>query len=125
MRIRPGPRNLITDVDGILVGNAEDHRVRTGVTVVLPGRRCAAGADVRGGPPGTLNIQALDPASLSHEVDAVVLSGGSMFGLAAASGVVAALGAQGRGIRFGGATIPVVPAAILFDLANGGDKGWG
>ena len=123
--IRPGPRNLITDVEGILVGNAEDHRVRTGATVVLPATRCAAGADVRGGAPGTMNIDALAPTSLSHEVDAVVLSGGSMYGLQAACGVVAELGARGRGIRFGGATIPVVPAAILFDLANGGDKDWG
>lgn len=123
--IRPGPRNLITDVDGLLVGQAEDHRVRTGVTVVLPRVRCAAGADVRGGAPGTMNIDALAPTSLRHEVDAVVLSGGSMYGLEAAAGVVAELGAQGHGIAFGGATIPVVPAAILFDLLNGGEKGWG
>jgi L-aminopeptidase/D-esterase-like protein len=123
--IRPGPRNLITDVEGILVGQAEDHRVRSGVTVVLPEARCAAGADVRGGAPGTMNIDALHPTSLRHEVDAVVLSGGSMYGLESAAGVVAMLGAEGRGIRFGGATIPVVPSAILFDLANGGDKGWG
>jgi L-aminopeptidase/D-esterase-like protein len=125
MSIRPGPRNLITDVDGILVGNAEEHRVRTGVTVVYPAERCPAAADVRGGAPGTLNIEALEPTSLSNEVDAVVLSGGSMYGLDAAGGVVAALGARGRGIAFGGAVIPVVPAAILFDLMNGGDKQWG
>ena len=125
MSIRPGPRNLITDVDGILVGNAEDHRVRTGVTVVYPAERCPAAADVRGGAPGTLNIEALEPTSLSNEVDAVVLAGGSMYGLDAAGGVVAALGARGRGIAFGGAVIPVVPAAILFDLMNGGDKQWG
>ncbi|MBY0332164.1 MAG: P1 family peptidase [Acetobacteraceae bacterium] len=123
--IRPGPRNLITDVDGILVGNAEEHRARTGTTVVLPEMRCPAGADVRGGAPGTLNIDALHPASLRHEVDAVVLSGGSMYGHGAAHGVVAELGTQGRGIAFGGAVIPVVPGAIIFDLANGGDKAWG
>jgi L-aminopeptidase/D-esterase-like protein len=123
--IRPGPRNRITDVEGILVGNAEDHPVRTGVTVVLPRLRCPAGVDVRGGAPGTMNLDALAPASLRHEVDAVVLSGGSVYGFEAALGVVAELGAQGRGIAFGGATIPVVPAAILFDLANGGDKEWG
>lgn len=123
--ISRGPRNLVTDVDGILVGHAEDHRVRTGVTVVLPEPRCAAAADVRGGAPGTMNIDALDPTSLRHEVDAVVLSGGSMYGLGAAMGVVAELGARGRGIAFGGAVIPVVPAAILFDLSNGGDKAWG
>ncbi len=123
--ITPGPRNLITDVAGIRVGNAEDHRIRTGVTVVLPDERIPCGADVRGGAPGTMNIDALHPTSLRHEVDAVVLSGGSMYGLASAMGVVAALGAQGRGIAFGGATIPIVPSAILFDLANGGDKAWG
>lgn len=125
MSIRPGPRNLITDVDGILVGNAEDHRVRTGVTVIYPVERCPAAADVRGGAPGTWNIQAMEPTSLRNEVDAIVLSGGSMYGLDAGGGVVAALGARGRGIAFGGAVIPVVPGAILFDLANGGDKGWG
>lgn len=125
MSIRPGPRNLITDVEGILVGNAEDHRVRTGVTVIYPEERCPAAADVRGGAPGTWNIQALDATSLRNEVDAIVLSGGSMYGLDAGGGVVAALGARGRGIGFGGAVIPVVPGAILFDLANGGDKGWG
>ncbi|TCZ55105.1 P1 family peptidase [Roseicella aquatilis] len=125
MNIRPGPRNRITDVDGILVGNAEDHRVRTGVTVIYPEARCPAAAEVRGGAPGTLNVQALDPASLGNAVDAVVLSGGSMYGLDAAGGVVAALGARGRGIAFGGAVVPVVPGAILFDLMNGGDKAWG
>lgn len=125
MSIRPGPRNLITDVEGILVGNAEDHRVRTGVTVIYPEERCPAAADVRGGAPGTWNIQAMDATSLRNEVDAIVLSGGSMYGLDAGGGVVAALGARGRGIGFGGAVIPVVPGAILFDLANGGDKGWG
>ena len=125
MSIRPGPRNLITDVEGILVGNAEDHRVRTGVTVIYPEERCPAAADVRGGAPGTWNIQAMDATSLRNEVDAIVLSGGSMYGLDAGGGVVAALGARGRGIAFGGAVIPVVPGAILFDLANGGEKGWG
>src|SRR3954468_21189008 len=125
MSIRPGPRNLITDVDGILVGNAEDHRRRSGVTVVYPAARCPAAADVRGGAPGTLNIQALDATSLRNEVDAVVLSGGSMYGLDAAGGVVAALGARGRGMSFGGMVVPVVPGAILFDLASGGEKDWG
>jgi L-aminopeptidase/D-esterase-like protein len=125
MSIRPGPRNLITDVEGILVGNAEDHRARTGVTLIYPEARCPAVADVRGGAPGTWNIQALDATSLQNEVDAIVLSGGSMYGLDAGGGVVAALGARGRGISFGGVVIPMVPGAILFDLANGGEKGWG
>jgi L-aminopeptidase/D-esterase-like protein len=125
MSIRPGPRNLITDVEGILVGNAQDHRIRTGVTVVYPAERCPTAADVRGGAPGTWNIQAMDATSLQNEVDAIVLSGGSMYGLDAGGGVVAALGARGRGISFGGVVIPVVPGAILFDLANGGEKDWG
>lgn len=123
--IRPGPRNLITDVEGILVGQAEDHRIRTGTTVILPEPRCAAAAEIRGGAPGTLNIQSLDAASIANTVDAIVLSGGSMYGLDAAGGVVAALGARGRGVAFGGTTVPVVPGAILFDLMNGGEKGWG
>ncbi|MDB5371817.1 MAG: L-aminopeptidase/D-esterase, partial [Belnapia sp.] len=122
--IRTGPRNLITDVEGILVGNAGDHALRSGTTVILPAKRCAATADIRGGAPGTLNIQALDPASFDNRVDAIVLSGGSMHGLDAAGAVVAALAASGRGVAFGGAVVPVVPAAILFDLTNGGDKGW-
>lgn len=125
MSIRPGPRNLITDVAGLRVGNAEDHAARTGVTVLLPAARAAAAADIRGGAPGTWNIDALDPASLSNRIDALVFSGGSVHGAAAAAGVVAALAAQGRGIAFGGAVVPVVPGAILFDLSNGGDKAWG
>ncbi len=123
--IGPGPRNLITDVEGILVGQAEDHRIRTGTTVIYPEERCSAAAEIRGGAPGTLNIQSLDPASIANTVDAVVLSGGSMYGLDAAGAVVAALGARGRGVAFGGTTVPVVPGAILFDLMNGGDKAWG
>jgi L-aminopeptidase/D-esterase-like protein len=123
--LTPGPRNLITDVEGILVGNAEDHRVRTGAAVVYPVERCTAAADVRGGAPGTRDIHALDPTAIGVEADAIVLSGGSMYGADAASGVVAELGARGRGMAFGGVAIPVVPSAILFDLANGGDKAWG
>ncbi len=123
--ITPGPRNLITDVDGILVGNAEDHGLRSGTTVIMPEERCTAAADIRGGAPGTLNIQALDPTAIGNEADAIVLSGGSMYGLDAAGGVCAVLGARGRGVQFGGATVPVVLSAILFDLTNGGDKAWG
>jgi len=123
--LRPGPLNLITDVEGIRVGNAEDARVRTGVTVVLPDAPCLAAVDVRGGAPGTRETDALDPTSLAGRVDAVVLSGGSAFGLEAASAVMNWLAAQGRGFRVGSALVPIVPAAILFDLLNGGAKGWG
>ncbi|MEN8723417.1 MAG: P1 family peptidase [Alphaproteobacteria bacterium] len=127
MTVQTGQRNLLTDVDGISVGNAEDHAVRTGVTVILPDEAAIAGVDTRGGGPGTRETDALDPACLVDAVDAVVLSGGSVYGLAAADGVVNYLGAQGRGYRLGAAEMacPVVPGAILFDLMNGGDKGWG
>ena len=121
----PGPRNLITDVDGILVGNAVAVAMRTGVTVVLPTQPTLAGVDVRGGAPGTRDTSALDPSCLVDRVDAVVLSGGSAFGLDAPSGAVSWLAARGRSFPAGGARVPIVPGAILFDLLNGGDKDWG
>ncbi len=123
--IRPGPRNLITDIDGILVGNAHDPAARTGTTVVLPERRVTAAVDVRGGAPGTRETDALDPTCLVDAIDAVVLSGGSVFGLDAAAGAVGWLAGQGRGFAVRETRVPIVPAAILFDLENGGDKGWG
>jgi len=127
MPIRPGPRNLITDVDGIAVGNAHSASVRSGVTVVLPGRRAIAACDVRGGAPGTRETDALDPVNLVDAVDAVVLSGGSVYGLDAMSGAVAWLGARGRGFTMAGVprVAPIVPGAVLFDLAGGGDTDWG
>jgi L-aminopeptidase/D-esterase-like protein len=123
----PGPRNLITDVPGLKVGQAEDSSARTGVTVILPDDRAVAACDVRGGAPGTRETDALSPENLVDAVDAIVLSGGSVYGLGAADGVVACLGARGRGYGMvaGVPKSPVVPAAILFDMANGGDKGWG
>jgi L-aminopeptidase/D-esterase-like protein len=125
--IKPGPRNLITDVEGLLVGNAEDARMRTGVTVLLCERAMPAVADIRGGAPGTRDVEGLDPVSLVDGVDAITLSGGSTFGNDAPSGVQAWLKSQGRGfeIRPGAPRVPIVPGAILFDLANGGDKNWG
>lgn len=123
--LRPGPRNLITDVDGILVGNAEDARVRTGTTVVLAVVPAIAAVDVRGGAPGTHETDALDATALVERADAIVLSGGSAFGLDAASATAAWLAARGRGFAVGTARVPIVPAAILFDLLNGGDKAWG
>lgn len=123
--MQAGPRNLITDVDGILVGNAHDHGAASGVTVVLPRTRCSTGVDVRGGAPGTRDIEALDPTCLVDAIDAVVLSGGSAFGLDAAGGVMAWLAARGRGFAIRDVVVPIVPAAILFDLLNGGDKAWG
>ena len=123
----PGARNLITDVDGLSVGNADHAGARTGVTVILPEKRAVAGGDVRGGAPGTRETDALDPSCLVDAVDAVVLSGGSVYGLDAASGAVSWLSQNGRGFAHPQAELvaPVVPAAILFDLSNGGDKQWG
>jgi L-aminopeptidase/D-esterase-like protein len=123
--IRPGPRNLITDVAGILVGNAEDHHVRSGVTVVLTEEPATAAADVRGGAPATRGASALVPGGIVLGADAVALSGGSAFGLAAADGVMSWLAARGRGMPFGGVRVPSVVGAILFDLLNGGEKAWG
>jgi len=122
---RPGKFNLITDVNGLKVGNAEDDGARTGVTVVLPDTRAVCAVDVRGGGPGTRETEALDPSCLVDAVDAVVLSGGSAFGLDAASGVMSWLAGEGRGFEVAGAIVPIVPSAILFDLLNGGDKAWG
>ncbi|NQV20183.1 MAG: P1 family peptidase [Rhodospirillales bacterium] len=122
---RPGPRNLITDVDGILIGNAEDLNARTGVTVILPDQPVVAAVDVRGGGPGTRETDALDPSCLVERIHAVCLSGGSVFGLEAPSGVASWMSARGRGLAIGPLALPVVPAAILFDLMNGGDKSWG
>jgi len=125
----PGARNLITDVPGLRVGQAQDLSARTGVTVILPDDRVVCGVDVRGGGPGTRETDALAPENLVEAIDAVVLSGGSVYGLAAADGVVGWLGAQGRGYglvgRPGVPLSPVVPSAILYDVANGGDRAWG
>lgn len=129
MPARPGARNLITDVAGLAVGQAEDPRARTGVTVILPDVAAVCACDVRGGAPGTRETDALAPENLVEAVDAVVLSGGSVYGLAAADAVACWLGARGRGYGLvttpGVPPSPVVPTAILYDLANGGDKGWG
>jgi len=120
----PGPHNLITDVAGLTVGNAEDLSARTGVTVVLPDEPAVAAVDVRGGGTGTRDVALLDPSATVQHVHALVLSGGSAFGLDAAGGVMAWLAERGRGLDVRGALVPIVPSAILFDLANGGDKAW-
>lgn len=122
--LRVGPRNLITDVAGLRVGNAADPEVKSGVTVVTADAPFICGVHVMGGAPGTRETDLLAPDKTVEQVDALVLSGGSALGLDAASGVADALRAAGRGFDVGGQRVPIVPAAILFDLLNGGDKDW-
>src|SRR3954469_3718250 len=121
----PGPRNLITDVAGILVGNAADARLASGVTVALFEEPVVASGLALGGAPAHRDAGCLEPEMAVERVNAVVLSGGSGFGLDAASGVQAFLRERGIGIEVGRMRVPVVPQAICFDLLNGGDKEWG
>jgi L-aminopeptidase/D-esterase-like protein len=118
-------RNLITDVPGVLVGQADDARLASGASVVLFEEPAVASVDVRGGGPGTRDSELLDPARTVPTIDAIALSGGSAFGLDTASGVQGWLREQGRGFAVGAARVPLVPAAIMFDLLAGGDKDWG
>lgn len=122
--IRPGPRNSITDVAGIRVGNAELQELTTGVTAVIPDRPAIAAVDVRGGGPGTREIEVLSVESSVHHVHGIALSGGSAYGLDAAGGVMDWLRRQGRGFAVRDVVVPIVPAAIIFDLATGGPKDW-
>jgi L-aminopeptidase/D-esterase-like protein len=121
----PGPTNSILDIAGLMVGHAGDARLRSGVSVVIPDQPAVAAVHVMGGAPGTRETDLLAPEETVPTVDALVLSGGSAFGLDAASGVQAWLREQGRGFAVGPVRVPIVPAAILFDLLNGGDKDWG
>jgi L-aminopeptidase/D-esterase-like protein len=118
-------RNLITDVAGVRVGNADDAKLASGTTVVVFDRPVIAAGDVGGGGPGTRESVLLDPAMTVERIDAIAISGGSAFGLDAASGVQAWLVEQGRGLAIRTALVPIVPGAVLFDLLNGGDKKWG
>ena len=119
------PRNLLTDVAGIAVGNADDLHLGSGVTAIVFDRPAVASVSVLGGAPGGRDTELLAPHNTIEAVDAIVLSGGSAFGLDAAGGVQAALREQGRGIAIGAARVPIVSQAILFDLLNGGNKDWG
>ena len=119
-----GPRNLITDVPRVLVGQAEDEPGITGTTIVLCEMPAVASVDIRGGAPGSRETELLDPAALVERVDAIVLSGGSAFGLDAAAGVMDGLAAIGRGFVVRDVRVPIVPAAILFDLAFPGRQPW-
>ncbi|MGB3554534.1 MAG: P1 family peptidase, partial [Jannaschia sp.] len=122
--MRPGARNLITDVAGLRVGNAHDAVLASGATVLVGDAPFTAAVHVMGGAPGTRETDLLAPDKMVQEVDALVLSGGSAFGLDAASGVAEGLRAAGRGFAVGDVRVPIVPGAILFDLLNGGDKAW-
>lgn len=125
--IRPGPRNLITDVPGLAVGHAQDERAETGTTVLLCDGFWTGGVDVRGGAPGVREAETLAPENLVGRAHAVVFSGGSVFGLAAHDAVTAQLSARGVGLNLRPATppTPIVAGAVLYDLAHGGDKAWG
>jgi len=118
-------RNLITDVRGVFVGHADDATLASGVTAIVFETPAVASVHVGGGAPGGRDIGLLAPGQTVERVDAIVLSGGSAFGLDAAGGAQAALAAAGRGFAVGPVRVPIVPQAIVFDLLNGGDKDWG
>lgn len=121
----PSPLNLITDVPGLLVGHAGDARLASGVTVVLCERPAVAGVAIVGGAPAGRDQECLAPDRTVERIDAIVLSGGSGFGLDAATGAQAWLRERGRGLPVRDVRVPIVPSAVLFDLLNGGDKAWG
>jgi L-aminopeptidase/D-esterase-like protein len=118
-------KNLLTDISGVRVGHADDAALASGVTAVVFDQPAVAAIDVRGGGPGTREGAALDLGNTVDHIHGIALGGGSAFGLEAGGGVQAWLAEQGRGFEVGGAVIPIVPGAIVFDLLNGGDKKWG
>ena len=111
--------NSVIDVPGVKVGHAQDESGLTGVTVILPPKGAIGGVDQRGGAPGTRETDALRPMHLVDQINAVVLAGGSAFGLAAADGVMKYLGEKGIGVNTGVKHVPIVASAIIFDLAIG------
>jgi L-aminopeptidase/D-esterase-like protein len=117
--------NLITDVAGLAVGHATDLALGSGVTAILFDRAAVTSIAVLGGAPGGRDTAMLEPEMTNAGIDAVVLSGGSVFGLDAAGGVQSVLRAAGRGLNLRGALLPLVSSAIVFDMLNGGDKAWG
>ena len=118
-------KNLITDVGGLKVGNAHDARLASGVTVVIFDAPAVASIAVHGGAPGLRDAALLEPGMTVERVDALALSGGSVYGLDSMGGVLALLRERGRGFPVGPIKVPIAPGAILFDLLNGGDKEWG
>src|SRR5580658_4534303 len=112
----------ITDVQGIRVGHFTETRKPTGCTVLIFEKGATAGVDVRGSAPGTRDTELLNPVNTVQQVQAIVLSGGSAFGLASADGVMRYLEEHGLGFHIGQSIVPIVPAAILFDLDHGDPK---
>ena len=122
--MKVGKKNLITDVTGVMVGNSHNEIIKSGVTVFTSDKRFAAAVTVLGGAPGTRETDLLESDKLVEKIDAIVLSGGSAFGLDAATGVVDCLRKENRGYPLKDINIPIVPSAILADLFNGGDDQW-
>lgn len=120
--MRPGQKNNITDVNGILVGHATDQDAMTGSTVFVFEQPVVASVDIRGGGPASRDTELLNPVNTVDEIDAISMSGGSAFGLDASGGVQDYLVKQGRGLNVGHAIVPIVPGAAIFDLLNEGDK---
>jgi L-aminopeptidase/D-esterase-like protein len=124
MALKPGPRNLITDVPGIEVGNAVDSGIHTGVTVIKPRERSVCAIDARGGAVGAVQSELIGPGTAFDGLDALVFSGGSLYGLGASAGVTAALAGKGIGLGLRGTLVPVVPGAIIFDLLGQKRADW-
>jgi len=117
--------NLITDVPGLSVGHADDNRIGSGTSVLIFDQPAVASVAIHGGAPGLRDTALLEPEMTVEKIDALVLSGGSAFGLDAVGGVLAHLREIGRGFAIRDIRVPIAPGAILFDLLNGGDKAWG
>ena len=122
--LKPGLKNLITDVKGLYIGNSENELINTGSTILSCKDRFVASYRVLGGAPGTRETDLLEPDKLVEKIDALVLSGGSAFGLEAASEAVNLLRRDNKGYEVGNNKVPIVPSAIIFDLVNGGKKNW-
>lgn len=122
--MKHGPKNSITDIEGLHVGNAQDETLKSGVTALICEEMFTTSIAIHGGAPGTRDTELLLPESTVEGADAIVLSGGSAYGLDSASGVQAWLRSQERGFQVGPVRVPITPGAIIFDLINGGDKNW-
>lgn len=125
--MKTGPRNSLTDVDGLSVGNATCEKTQSGVTAIRCAEAFVCAVDIRGGAPATRETDVLDTNNLVGRADAIILAGGSVFGLAAGDGAANTLSQANIGLRLAekSPAIPIVPAAALHDLGNDGDKGWG